>query len=266
MRRTTLAALCLAAVATVGLTGCGEDRADTGTSRDSAGQKTTEKGKNSQEPKEEPFAGLTGGEIAEKAFKATTGASSLRMTGDVPDESSGGTIHVDLALNKQGECAGTMGLDGQGEAELIKTGDTVYMKYDEKFLRAQSKDEPAEDVDAAVALLAGKWMKMSAEGPDAGDLTGFCDLDEVLGGVEDGDAEATRGKTTTIDGTPAITLEAQDGDDRFTLYVATEGEPYLLRLDSTSPTDPGSLSFGDYDEPVPVEKPVGDVLDIDSLS
>ncbi|GAA2246702.1 lipoprotein [Streptomyces atrovirens] len=267
MRRTTLAALCLAAVAAAGLTGCGdEDKADTGTSRDSAERKTAEKEKRSQEPKEEPFAGLTGGEIAEKAFKATAGASSLRMTGDVPDESGGGTVHIDMALNKRGDCAGTMGLDGQGEAELIKAGDTVYIKYDEKFLRAQGKEEPEEDVDAAVALLAGKWMKTSAEGSDAGDLTGFCDLDQALGGAEDGDGRATRGRTTTIDGTPAITLEARDGADRFTLYVATEGEPYLLRLDSTSPSDPGSLSFGDYDEPVPVEKPAGDVLDIDSLS
>lgn len=262
MRRTALAALCLAAVATVGLTGCGEDKANSSTSHDS----TAKERKNTPKPEKEPFAGLTGGEIAEKAFKATTGASSLRMTGDVPDDTSGGTIHVDMALNKQGECAGTMGLDGQGEAELIKTGDTVYMKYDEKFLRAQSKDEPEESVDAAVALLAGKWMKTSAEGSDAEDLTGFCDLGQALGGAEDGDADATRGETTTIDGTPSIALKARDGDDRFTLYVATEGEPYVLRIDSTSTTDPGSLSFSDYNEPVPVEKPAGDVLDIDSLS
>ncbi|MFI1419444.1 hypothetical protein ACH4VX_15860 [Streptomyces sp. NPDC020731] len=267
MRRTALTALCLAAVATVGLTGCGgEDKPDSSTSRDSTARNTAKEHESTPKPEKEPFAGLTGGEIADKAFKATTGASSLRMTGDVPDDGSGGTIHVDMALNKRGECAGTMGMDGQGEAELIKTGDTVYMRYDEKFLRSQSEGEPEESVDAAVALLAGKWTRMSAEGSDVKDLAGFCDLDQVLGGAEDGDSDATRGKTTTIDGTPAITLKAQDGDDRFTLYVATEGEPYMLRFDSTSTAEPGSLSFSDYDEPVPVEKPAGDVLDLDSLS
>lgn len=50
MRRTALAALCITAVATFSLTGClsGEDKADG------------------------PFAGLTGGEIADKAVKATS--------------------------------------------------------------------------------------------------------------------------------------------------------------------------------------------------
>lgn len=266
MRRTALAALCLAAVTAAGLTGCaGEDKDKANTS--STPQNTAKDRKSSPEPKEEePFAGLTGGEIVDKALEATTGASSLRMTGDVPDDETGGTIRFDMALNKQGECAGTLGLGDQGEAELIKTGDTVYMKYDEAFLRAQSEGESQETVDATVALLAGKWTRMSAEGPDAEDIAEFCDLDAVLGGPDDGASDATRGETTTVDGTPAITLKAQDGKDRFTLYVATEGEPYLLRLDSTSPADPGSIAFGDYEEPVPADEPTGDVLDLDALT
>ncbi|MEU9354720.1 hypothetical protein AB0D65_27990 [Streptomyces griseoloalbus] len=266
MRRTALAGLCLAAVATAALTGCaGEDKANNSTSRDSTEQSATKEPRSSQKPKEEPFAGLTGGEIAEKALKATTDASSLRMTGDIPDEETGGTIHLDMALDKRGDCAGTMGLGKQGEAELIKTGDTLYMKYDEAFLRAQSEGEPKADVDSTVALLAGKWTKTSAKGADAEDIAGFCDLDLVLSGAQGGDSDATRAKTTTVDGTPALTLEARDGKDRFTLYVATEGEPYVLRIDSTSTADPGSVTFSDYDKPVPVNEPTDNVLDIDSL-
>ncbi|MEU5521220.1 hypothetical protein ABZ759_11230 [Streptomyces sp. NPDC047860] len=259
MRRTPLAALCLATVATAGLTGCGgEDTAHTSTS-----PSTTKDRESSPKPKKEPFPGLTGGEIVDRAVKATTGASSLRMTGDFPDDEGGGTLRVDVALNKRGECAGTLGLDGQGETELIKTGDTVYLKYDEAFLRAQGKGESQDTVDATVALLAGRWTKMSAEGPDGEDIAEFCDLDAILG--VDGAPDATRGRTTTVDGTPALTLTARDGEDRFTLHVATEGEPYLLRLDSTSPTDPGSLAFSDYGEPVPADEPAGDVLDLDAL-
>ncbi|EFL40956.1 hypothetical protein [Streptomyces griseoflavus] len=266
MRRTALAALCLAAVATAGLTGCGsEGKADGSSSHDPSARNTAKEGKNTPEPEKEPFAGLTAGDIAERAFEATNGASSLRMTGDVPDDGGGGSIRIDMALNKRGECAGTMGVEGQGEAELIRTGDTVYLKYDEEFLRSQSEGEPKESVDATVALLAGKWTRMSAEGADAEELAELCDLDQIFDGAKKGDSGATRGKTTTIDGTPAITLTARDGADRYTLYVATEGEPYLLRLDSASTTEPGSLTFSDYDEPVPVEKPAGDVLDLDAL-
>jgi hypothetical protein len=253
MRRTALAALCLAAVATTGLTGCfpGQDKADSNPSTPS-------------KPKE-PFAGLTGGEIADRAVKATGGASSLRMKGDVPDDESGGTIRVDMALNKKGECAGTMSLDGQGQAELIKTGDTVYMKYDEAFLRAQGAGESKEEADAAVAMLAGKWTKMALTGKDAKDIASFCDLDSVLGGVEDVNSDATRGKTTTVDGTAAVVLHERDGKDRYTLYVAAEGKPYLLRVDSTSAKDPGTLVFTDYEKPVPVRKPSGKIMDLDAL-
>jgi len=247
MRRTALAALCLAAAATAGLTGClsGENKADT-------------------KPKG-PFAGLTGGEIADRAVKATTGANSLRMKGDVPDDEDGGTIGIDMALNKKGECAGTMSMAGQGKADLIKTGDTVYMKYDEAFLRAQGKGQSKSETDGVVELLAGKWTKMSATGSDAKDIAGFCDLDSVLADAKNVNSDATRGKTTTIDGTPAIVLHEKDGKDRYTLYVATQGKPYLLRVDSTSAKDPGTLTFSEYEKPVPAEKPAGKILDLDKL-
>ncbi|KOG28653.1 hypothetical protein [Streptomyces resistomycificus] len=262
MRRTALAALCLAAAATTALTGClpGDNKADS--KQDTSARSSKPSTPNS--PKG-PFPGLTGGEIAVRAIDATASASSLRMAGDIPDAESGGTLGIDMALNKQGECAGTMSVGGQGEARLVHTGDTLYMKYDEAFLRAQSEGEPKADTDAAVELLAGKWTKMSAKGSDAKDIASFCDLDTVLGDAEDGHSNATRGKTTTVDGTPAIVLHEKDGKDRYTLYVATEGEPYVLRIDSSSAEDPGTVTFGDYGKPVPVRMPAGEVLDLDEL-
>ncbi len=87
MRRTALAALCLITVAAAGLPGVCPGRTRRTASRRG------------------PFAGLTGGQIADRSITATTGASSLRMKGDVPDDESGGTIVIDMALNKKGECA-----------------------------------------------------------------------------------------------------------------------------------------------------------------
>jgi hypothetical protein len=261
IRGTALTALLLAATATAGLTACqsGEGGDDT-----SATPATAPPPKKATTPAD-PFAGLTGAEIADRAVKATTGARSLRMTGDVPDDASGGAIRIDMSLNRQGECAGTLSLDGQGKAELIKTGDTLYMKYDERFLRAQSEGEPKADTDAAVAMLAGRWTRTAATGQDAEDIASFCDLDSVLGDTVGAGPDVTRGGTATVDGTPALVLHEKDGTDRSTLYVATEGEPYLLRVTGTSEEDPGTLAFSAYDEPVPAEAPAGDVLDLDTL-
>ena len=274
MRRTALAALCLAAAATAGLTGCqsGQDKADSKPATSSKSSK----------PKE-PFAGLTPEEIAERSLTATTDASSLRIKGAVKDDESDGTIQIDMALNKKNECAGTIGFGGQGKADLIKTGDTVYMRYNEAFLREQSEGESKADTDAVVDMLAGKWAKMSAKGSDAKDIASFCDLDSVLDGAEDvnagagsdsssdsssggsADATVTRGGTATVGGEPALVLHEKDGKESYTLYVATEGKPYLLRMDSTSTEDPGSVTFSDYDEPVPAQKPTSDIVDLDAL-
>ncbi|WEH17485.1 hypothetical protein [Streptomyces sp. VNUA24] len=241
MRRTALAALCIAAAATFSLTGClpGEEKADG------------------------PFAGLTGGEIADKAVKATSGADSLRMKGEIQDESAGGTVRMDMAMNRKGDCAGTMSMGGEGQAELIKVGDTLYMKYDEAFLRAQSKDSSKEEADMVVDMLAGKWTKTSATSADSKDMASFCDLDTVLADFEDVNSDATRGKTAEVDGTPAIVLKEKDGKDSYTLYVATKGEPYLLRVVSKSAKEPGDLVFTDFDKPVPAEAPEGKVIDMD---
>ncbi|MEU8867200.1 hypothetical protein [Streptomyces umbrinus] len=245
MRRTALAALCIATTAAVSLTGClpGEEKADS-------------------KPKG-PFAGQTGGEIADQAVKATSNASSLRMKGDIQDD--GSRVGLDMALDRKGECAGTMSANGEGKADLVKTGDTLYMKYDEKFLRAQSDGASKEETDGVVAMLAGKWTKMSATGSDAKDIASFCDLDTVLADFQDVNSDATRGKTTTVDGTPAIVLHEKDGKDTYTLYVATEGKPYLLKVVSKSADDPGTVTFGDFDTPVPAEKPAGKVLDLDEM-
>jgi hypothetical protein len=248
MRRTAFAALCLAAVATAGLTtGCQSGD-------DSAGSK----------PKG-PFAGLSGGQIVERSMKTTTGSSSLRMKGRVPDDESKGFIDIDMALDKQGRCAGSLSFSGQGKADLIRSGGTVYMKYDEKFLRAQS-EESKEDTDAAVDMLAGKWTKMAAKGQDAKDIASFCDLDTILGDMKDGDTAATRGKTTTVDGKPAIILHEKDGEDDYTAHVATEGKPYLLRIDSGAKAkEQIHLAFSDFDRPVPADKPTGEIVDLDAL-
>ena len=172
MRRTALAALCLTAVTAVTLTGCQGDDKTEGKSKDKPSAAQSDKASPSAEPKE-PFAGLTGGEIADRAVEATSEAESFRITGDVPDDETGGTISMDMALDSKGDCAGHMSMNGEGRADLIKSGDTLYMKYDAEFLRGQSEGEPKEDVDAAVALLAGRWTKMSATGADAKEVTDF---------------------------------------------------------------------------------------------
>ncbi|MFJ2772141.1 hypothetical protein [Streptomyces sp. NPDC087300] len=262
IRRTALAAVCLATAAAVGLTACGAEDGKVGSAKKSVRDSTeTEK-----DGAKDPFAGMSGADIAEKAVRTTSGAKSLRIKSDVADEASG-RMSMDMALDTDGTCAGTMGMGGQGSIELIIPGSTTaYLKYDEKFLRSQSKGEPAADVQAAVDMLADRWAKTRTTSEDAKEIAGFCDLDGLLAGFKDGGSAARRGGTTTVDGTPAIKLTESDGKEKYTIYVATEGKPYLLRIDTAGGTGaPESLTFRDYDKPVKATPPTGDVLDLDKL-
>ncbi|MGW6058493.1 hypothetical protein [Streptomyces sp. NPDC055189] len=253
MRRTTLAAFCLVTAATVGLTACGTE----------TGGSAQEPGKKEKTKEAGPFPGLSGPDIVDKAVQATTGASSLTVKGKVPDET--GTIDLDMAFDTKGRCAGTMGMGEEGSLDLITTASTVYMKYDEDFLRAQGKGEPAAETDAAVEMLAGRWVKTSATGGDAKEIAEFCDLDVLLAAFKDVNSAARRGKATTVDGTPALTLTERDGKDRHTLYVATEGKPYLLKVVNETAETPQVLAFSDFDKPVDATPPTGDVMDIDKF-
>ncbi|MFI9152746.1 hypothetical protein [Streptomyces sp. NPDC053367] len=253
MRINTVVALCIAATTAVVFTGC----ADSNDAKSTGGATPT------PSKAAEPFPGMSGGEIADKAFRTTMDARSVRVKGDIQDEASGGPLRIDIALDSEGDCVGTLSADG-GRTDVIRVGDAVYTRFDEAFLRAQMKGEPKEDTDAAVDMLAGKWTT-SGKDAEAAEIADLCDLETLLGDETQGASDATRGRTTTVGGTPALALEEKDGKDTYTAYVATTGKPYVLRLDSDAADDTGSLVFSDYDKPVAAKKPAGEILDLDDL-
>ncbi|MFD5032419.1 hypothetical protein ACFVWX_19005 [Streptomyces sp. NPDC058220] len=258
IRRAVLGTLCVAAVLT--LPACGP------LGQDSKDPKTTGKttGKGGEEKKAAPFADLSGPEIAEKASKATRGASSLTLKADLQDTEEGHIV-FDMALSTKGDCTGTMSMNDEGNVIITKVGKTVYMQYDEEFLRAQAKGEPKAETDAVVKMLAGRWVKTDATSPDAKDFVTFCDLDELLSAYEGGSV-ARKGPLGTVNNQPTIALTETDGKDSYTMHVATEGEPYLLKVVSTG-TDPGTMIFSDFNKPVPAKVPADkDILDLDNLN
>lgn len=274
-RRGRLAALCLTAAATVTLTACGGDKdgsalwdvtkKPTGSETGSDAGTNTASGSEKRDDKPEgPFPGMSGPDIVDKSVAATTGARSLTLKGSAPD-GEGGVINMDIALNTRGQCAGSMSMEGQGSLDLIMNRTTVYMRPDAEFIRTQSKGRPAPETNAAVQTMADRWSKTSATSPDAKDMASFCDLDTILAEFKDVNSAARRGAETTLDGTPALALHETEGRDRYTIYVATEGKPYLLKVVNETKKRSEALTFTGYDKPVKTAAPSGDVLDLDKL-
>ncbi len=94
----------------------------------------------------------------------------------------------------------------------------------------------------------------------------MCDKQALLAAMDSDKSERDgmrRGATTEVDGKDALTLTKQQADgEKLTLYVATEGEPYILKAVSEGGKQPGETLFSDYNEKVEVEQPpAGEVVD-----
>ncbi len=202
-----------------------------------------------------PFGDLTGSQIVDKAFAATRSAKSLTV--DVDLKTAVDPTKAYLSLDSQGRCAGTLTTGVDRTTELVKADDkNVYLRFDEAFLREQVKEESQEVQDATVKELRGRWMKSPASDPDSEGMLALCDLDELLGGFEQGASGIVKGKETTIGGQPALALtEPGEGGETSTVYVATKGAPYVLRIVTKGGEEPGTLAFSQYGKPVAAKVP-----------
>ncbi|MFJ9323463.1 hypothetical protein [Streptomyces globisporus] len=214
-------------------------------------------------PKETgPFAGQSGPEVVNKALDRTNGVKSLRIGLDMT--TADGRIKADFASSLGGDCTGTMSMGGEGRMDIVKTGDTVYTKFDEALLREQAEGEPKEDVDAAVELLAGRWTESKASDPDTKDSIEFCDLKGLLKEFEANDNAAEKKGPTKVAGTPALRLTEKEGKETYTIDVAAEGAPYILRVTSRGGEEPMTMNLSDFDVPVVAEKPAAkDIVDLE---
>ncbi|MBT2456072.1 hypothetical protein [Streptomyces sp. ISL-86] len=206
-----------------------------------------------------PFAGLSASKVADKSVTALRTASSLTVKGTVRDE--GKPMRLDMAVSKSGDCKGSISMADQGSFEVIRNADYVYIKADEAFYRTQVNDLPKDQADAAVAMLAGHWVKSKAAGEDSKELSALCDLDELTKEFDDSSG-AKKGKVVKEGGQDALTLTTSTTDGTEELYVATHGTPYLLRAVETG-KEPSDISFSGFNEPVKAEAPTGDVVDAD---
>jgi hypothetical protein len=76
----------------------------------------------------------------------------------------------------------------------------------------------------------------------------------------------TREADTTVGGRPVAVLTEKTTAETTMVYIAKEGEPYLLRSTVTRGNEPVDLTFTDHDKPVDATPPTSDqVLDPTTL-
>ncbi|GAA2585275.1 lipoprotein [Streptomyces lienomycini] len=236
-------AVATASVCVALLAGCGGDSGDEG----------------------EAFEGQSADDIAAKAVEATRQAKSMHVKGDTRLE-DGSTVTIDVSVDQEKNCEGTIGAGGT-EADVRHTDATLYLRGDERYWRTALKQQP----DAArkmVPELRDKWVKMPAN--DA-TTAGVCDKQGFVAAMDEDESERRgmkRGSTTDVNGAKALELTKDaSGGEKLTLYVATEGEPYLLKTTTEGGKNPGSVTFGEYGETVdPEQPPAAETVDMKDLA
>lgn len=205
---------------------------------------------------EDGLASKSADEIKDQTVDAMRAAKS--MTLDFTRTADGQEMAMKLSLTKSGECKGTVTTDG-ANAEILRVDGTSYMKPDSKFWELNAgSPEQAQLIEAAVR---GRWVEMSG-GED--DFASFCDLDTVLKDMDEKDDKPEKGDEGEVNGTPTIGLVEKEDGETTTAHVATEGEPYILKMDIEGGDEPGTAEFSEFDEKVAVEAP-SDSVSLDEL-
>ncbi|UFQ17573.1 MULTISPECIES: hypothetical protein [Streptomyces] len=226
------------------------------------------------------LAGMSARKISDKAKQELLDARSVHLSmkrtggdttakggddrdagADADADTDAGTddpTSLELTLDRDGNCAGTMKEAGGASLELVKRGDKVWMKPDETFWKTQV---PGGDGKAAAELFKGRYLHGTTGDPMLKDVAEVCDLKELQREIQDSDdtddaKSLHKGEPTTVDGVDVIPLTGMDDGKKNTMYIATEGKPYLVK--SVERDDGGertTTGFTDYGEPVPSKTP-----------
>jgi hypothetical protein len=181
---------------------------------------------------------LSGPEIVKKSRAALEKAESLHVKGSITDDGEKTSLDLKIA----GKDVIGFYQAKEGKIELLSVGTQRFYRPDKKFWIATSGAKQG----ATVAKVVGdRWVKVDPKDKGAAALFNVTDINKILS-EDEGTESVEKGGVTTIDGKQAIKL-IDKSEEGGALYVATEGEPYPLRLAGPTAAD-GGLTFSQYGE------------------
>lgn len=197
--------------------------------------------------------GLSADEVLAKAKEAAQAAGSVRVKGAIAQGEE--SIDVDLKLAGVARGSGTVELDG-GRIDLVRVGNDIYFKADEKTLT----DTVAQGNAQIVALIAGRYVKATVDTPGFSDFSELLDFVAFTKGALTPDGPITRVAGKPVGGVATVGLKQEAG----TLYVADDGPPYPLRLEPAP--GPGGVAMSEWGSEITIEVPPADqVIDVGAL-
>ena len=214
------------------------------------------------------FAKQDADAIVTAASKAMQDVTSMRLTGQV--RSHGNQFFIDVTADRDDRCTGTVRF-GRSHIDVRRMGDKVWLKGESgAYNRLSRVPLPAH----TLRRLSSSWGLLD----DDKALNKACDLDAFLEdfavvdyGAEDdgkagkkagkqddlsGEVDVTVGEETSMSGQKVVELSGSPGGQHQELsWVLSDAPHYVVKVESTSAQDGGSLSLSEFNEDVEVEAP-----------
>jgi hypothetical protein len=195
-------------------------------------------------------AALAPGEILSRAQAALLQVQAVRIK--ATGGPNGGAFSADVRVQAHTGGVGTLTVPGGAggrtfTVQVITLGSTAYVKGDAAAWQTILGRTPTvPDIDQ-------KWVKAGSDNIKLKTLTSFGDLAPIATGILALDTNVTRGGTSMIDGTPVVSVTGAGPTDA-TIYVATTGPPYPLRIAQAGGAA-GQLDLAEFGQPVDVSAP-----------
>jgi hypothetical protein len=185
-------------------------------------------------------------QILSESKVAADNATSVHVSGSL--KSGGAPVTLDLNLVSGEGARGEISENG-ASFKLILVGNTAYISGSPAFYRSLGGS-------AAAQLLDGKWLKASASSGEFASFGSLANMRELLDTTLASHGTLTKGATTSVNGQQAIALT--DATKSGTLYVATTGQPYPVRI-TKGGSESGKIDFEAWNKPVTITAPANSV-------
>ncbi|WP_228447335.1 hypothetical protein [Streptomyces paludis] len=188
---------------------------------------------------------LSATEIEKKAKAAADTAGAVRLSGALV--SGGETYKLNMRLKQNGALGSV--ISKNSTFQLLRIEDTLYLKADAGFWShtdgksGEESAKPSAGDSEAAGKLGDKYVKVPEEDPAYKQLTGFTDMEVLLGGILSLHGELNKGERDRIGGLRTIKISGSAGDGG-TLDIALQGEPYPVQLVRAG--NAGTLTLADW--------------------
>lgn len=197
-------------------------------------------------------------QLAAQAEQGLRNATSVRLV--YVDRSAAATSSnrlptaMNLALDRAGDCTGTMTLGGHGgTVGIVKRASDVWLKPDASYWKAQYPGRRGADL---AGTFADRYIHGSTTSNLLKGIANTCDLRQLQQVAATPVPSSVRaGLATTLNGTRVVPLTYQVNGLTSTLYVTADKAHHLYRAAQKGPGTDLSLTFTDYDRPVTLKIP-----------